>query len=327
MKRMQWLSTGVVVLGAVVVAFAVYWNFFMPKTASQPTGPGASQAASPASPTAAVPATATARPEKFRGAQALKDVETQLAMGPRTPGSPSHAKLIEWIQAEAQAAGWTVELQKGELMGHPYTNVIAKRGTGKPWIILGSHFDARMKADQDRDPAKRDQPVPAANDGAATTAVLLELARTLPENVPGEVWLAFFDAEDQGDLPGWDWILGSQALADSLEGKPDAVIVVDMIGDADLNIYQERNSNPELMDEIWGQAAKLGYGEQFIPQLKHSMIDDHTPFLKKGIPAVDLIDFDYPYWHTTEDTADKVSAKSMEIVGETLRQWLIHKRD
>jgi Zn-dependent M28 family amino/carboxypeptidase len=94
-----------------------------------------------------------------------------------------------------------------------------------------------------------------------------------------------------------------------------------MIGDADLNIYKERKSDPAITDQIWAQAAALGYA-QFIPEYKFSMVDDHTPFLQKGVPAVDLIDFDYPYWHTSADTAAKVSAESLHAVGDTLWHWL-----
>ena len=102
---------------------------------------------------------------------------------------------------------------------------------------------------------------------------------------------------------------------------PQAVVIVDMIGDADLNIYKEYNSNPELTNEIWDVAKSLGYEDKFIPDHKHSMTDDHTPFLEAGMPAIDIIDFDYPYWHTTQDTVDKVSGESLEIVGKTLWTW------
>ncbi|HSG44146.1 MAG TPA: M28 family peptidase, partial [Anaerolineales bacterium] len=102
-----------------------------------------------------------------------------------------------------------------------------------------------------------------------------------------------------------------------------AVVIVDMIGDADLNIYKERNSDVQLTDEIWSIAQKLGHDTVFIPDYKYSMIDDHTPFLRAGIPAIDIIDFDYPYWHTIEDTPDKVSAASLQIVGETLQVWIM----
>jgi Zn-dependent M28 family amino/carboxypeptidase len=135
----------------------------------------------------------------------------------------------------------------------------------------------------------------------------------------------FFDAEDNGRIEGWDWILGSRAFVESLSFKPQAVVIVDMIGDADLNIYLERNSDETLRTEIWDTAASLGFDDVFIAQDKHSMIDDHTPFLQAGIPAVDIIDFDYPYWHTVQDTPDKVSAESLQAVGETLWTWITAK--
>ena len=143
------------------------------------------------------------------------------------------------------------------------------------------------------------------------------LARSLPKDtVP--VWLVFFDAEDNGRIEGWDWILGSREFVKNNPIQPQAAVIVDMIGDADLNIYKERNSNPELTDEIWATAQRLGYEDKFIDAEKHSMLDDHTPFLEAGIPAVDIIDFDYPYWHTMQDTPDKVSAESLKAVGDTL---------
>ena len=276
-----------------------------------------------ASPAAATAAPALAPAITFDAERAYKDVEHQLSLGPRIPGSPAHSQVIEWMQSELTKSGWTVELQETTQDGQPVRNVIAKRGSGAPWTILGAHFDSRMKADHDPDPARINDPVPGANDGASGVAVLLELSRVLPKDLKGEVWLAFFDSEDQGRLPGWDWILGSRALAASLTANPDAVIVVDMIGDADLNIPQERNSDPELTAQIWDTAARLGYGNSFLPQPGYSMTDDHTPFLEKGIRAVDIIDFDYPYWHTTADTADKVSPQSLKIIGDTVGTWLV----
>jgi Zn-dependent M28 family amino/carboxypeptidase len=249
-------------------------------------------------------------------------VTYQESLGPRLPGSDAHAVAVDWISAQAREAGWEVDIQETERMGHPVRNIIAKRGSGAPWIILGAHYDSRMAADQDDDPAKHDQPVPGANDGASGVAVLLELARTLPQNHTGQTWLVFFDTEDQGSLPGWDWILGSRAFAESLTSAPDAVVIVDMIGDANLNIYKERNSDPALTDLIWQHAAEAGYAAQFIPQYKFSMLDDHTPFLERGYRAIDIIDFDYPHWHTTADTADKVSPESLKAIGDTLLRWL-----
>ena len=258
----------------------------------------------------------------FDGQRALGLVETQVKFGPRIPGSQAHQQTVEWIQKELRNSGWNVSLQEGSVLNHPVRNIIAQRGAGSPWLVLGAHFDTRMFADQDPDATKRKQPVPGANDGASGVAVLLELARVLPKNLKGQVSLMFFDAEDQGDFAGWDWILGSRLAADRLGAKPDAVVVIDMIGDADLNIYQERNSNANLNQSIWSVAAGLGYQNQLISKPKYAMEDDHTPFLARGIAAADLIDFDYPYWHTTQDTLDKVSAKSLSAVGLTLLEWI-----
>ena len=257
----------------------------------------------------------------FDGQRAYADVQTQVAFGPRSPGTDGHAQIVAWMRAELESAGWQVEVQESEALGHPVQNIVAKRGDASPQIILGAHYDSRMFADNDPDPANHTQPVPAANDGASGVAVLLELARTLPkDSVP--TWLVFFDAEDNGRIEGWDWILGSREFVKNNVLQPRAVVVIDMIGDADLNIYKERNSNAGLTDEIWGVANSLGYEKQFIAEYKYSMEDDHTPFLEAGIPAVDIIDFDYPYWHTVGDTTDKVSAESLEVVGKTLWTWI-----
>jgi glutaminyl-peptide cyclotransferase len=262
--------------------------------------------------------------ESFDGQRALADVVTQVSFGPRTPGSGGHARVQEWMRSELSAAGWDSRVQSTERLGHPVQNIIAYRGDERPQVILGAHYDTRMFADNDPDPSKRLEPVPGANDGASGVAILLELARVLPQDsLP--VWLVFFDAEDNGRIEGWDWILGSQAFVEDLDFYPEAAVIVDMIGDADQNIYIERNSNPALVEEIWGVAAELGYAQSFIPTPKYSILDDHTPFLQAGIPAVDIIDFDYPYWHTTQDTVDKVSAKSLEIVGRTLQEWLARR--
>lgn len=258
----------------------------------------------------------------FDGQRAYADVETQVAFGPRIPGSPGHGQIVEWMQTELESAGWTVEIQESEAMGHPIKNVVAKKSEDAPQIILGAHYDTRMYADGDVDPANHTKPVPGGNDGASGVAVLLELARTLPEATP-PIWLVFFDAEDNGRIEGWDWILGSREFVKNNPVQPQAVIIVDMIGDADLNIYRESNSNVQLTDEIWNTAREIGYPHIFIDEYRHSMLDDHTPFLEAGIPAIDIIDFDYPYWHTLEDTPDKVSAESLKAVGDTLLAWIM----
>lgn len=261
---------------------------------------------------------------QFDGQRAYADVVTQVNFGARTPDSQAHAEARAWMQEELLRAGWQVEVQEAEAMGHRIFNLVAKRGEASPRIILGAHYDSRLFADQDPDPSNRSLPVPGANDGASGVAVLLELARILPQDTP-PLWLVFFDAEDNGRIDGWDWILGSRAFVQNNPLQPQAVVIVDMIGDADLQIYQERNSSPQLTAEIWAAAQKAGHGETFIPEYRFSMLDDHTPFLQAGIPAVAIIDFDYPYWHTRADTPDKVSPQSLQIVGETLVAWLAER--
>ena len=261
---------------------------------------------------------------RFNGQRAYQDVLAQVAYGARTAGSQAHAETIAYIQEELQKAGWQSDVQEMQWQGFDIQNIIASRTSEVPEIILGAHYDSRRLADRDPGPGSSG-PVPGANDGASGIAVLLELARTLPaDSVP--TWLVFFDAEDDGDLGGREWIMGSRAFVAALKFHPRAVIIVDMVGDADLNLYIERNSDAALSTEIWAQAAKLGYKQQFIQKAKYSMLDDHTPFLEAGIPAVDIIDFDYPYWHTAADTPDKVSAQSLQIVGETLRTWILTQK-
>lgn len=258
----------------------------------------------------------------FNAERAYQDVIFQTSLGARTPGSEAHVRVIQYISDELQSAGWQVELQNGEKLGHTVTNIIAKRGDGSGLTILGAHYDSRLIADRDPNPYQRNNPVPGANDGASGVAVLLELARTLPRELNNEVWLVFFDLEDQGNIEGWDWILGSRFFVQNLDNPPDNVVIVDMVGDADLKIFRERNSDPGLTKEIWSLAAEMGYENHFIIEPKYSILDDHTPFLERGIKAIDIIDFDYPYWHTVSDTADKVSPQSLEIVGRILSAWV-----
>ncbi|MBN1303200.1 MAG: M28 family peptidase [Anaerolineales bacterium] len=263
----------------------------------------------------------TPGPQAFDGQRALEDIVTQISFGPRIPGSRSHARVVSWIQSELKMAGWSTQLQSTRYAGHPIENITAFRSSQNPQVILAAHYDSRIVADQDTNPAHHTQAVPGANDGASGVAVLLELSRTLPEDIP-PLWLVFLDAEDNGQIEDWDWILGSRAYAAELQVSPQAIIIIDMIGDADLNIYKEYNSDPLLTESIWEQAAELGYMDVFIPEYKYRIVDDHIPFIEAGFPAIDIIDFDYPYWHTLEDTPDKVSAESLEIVGNTLWHWL-----
>lgn len=259
-------------------------------------------------------------------------VEQQMALGPRTPGSEAHARFIQQTGTFLEKAGWEVRSEAVKYRGKTVQNIEAVRGPedAERWIVIGAHYDSRITADQENRESDRQQAVPAANDGASGIAVLLGLAQTLPEMPETRVTLAFFDAEDQGKVMGWpDWCLGSSLLAEEygqLERKPDAVIVVDMIGDKDLNIYREKNSDTALNDALFGIASELGLTEQFINTVKYSMYDDHVPFLQQGIPAADLIDFDYPWWHTLADTSDKLSEESLQAVYRVLYTYLTGSR-
>jgi Iap family predicted aminopeptidase len=148
------------------------------------------------------------------------------------------------------------------------------------------------------------------------------MARVMPKDQQTGTWLVFFDAEDQGRIAGWDWILGSTAFVQNLKSAPEAVVIIDMIGDKHLNVFIEKNSDPLLTQQIWDHAAALGYQDHFIPEPRYSILDDHTPFLEAGIPAVDIIDFDYPFYHTIADNLDQISAQSLQMVGDTLLAWL-----
>ncbi|MFZ0544328.1 MAG: M28 family peptidase [Candidatus Promineifilaceae bacterium] len=263
----------------------------------------------------------------FDGESAYDYLLAQMDFGARWPGSPGHAELGDYIAEQLSGLNWEVQEQLFPYQDITGRNIIGKANIGAgPVIILGAHYDTRKVADQTPgndgpDPA----PVPGANDGASGVAVLLELARTLDlDKIDHEIWLAFFDVEDNGNngIPGFDWIIGSTYMAENLTIEPEAMVLADMIGDADQQLYLEQNSDAELQTTIWEIAAELGYASNFIQDYKYTMIDDHLPFARQGIPSVDIIDFDYPYWHTVEDTANKVSPDSLLRVGRTLEVWL-----
>jgi Zn-dependent M28 family amino/carboxypeptidase len=260
--------------------------------------------------------------EDFNGENALAHVQAQISYGPRPPGSEAHRLTGEFIHDTLEANGWKVSEQKFPFGSIEGSNIYGAAGPeGGRWIILGAHYDTRPIAD--RDTTSPNLPVLGANDGASGVAVLLELSRILiPSTLNVHVWLTFFDAEDSGGIDEKLWAFGATKFAENLEAYPDAVVIVDMVGDSDLNLYFERNSDPVLSAEIWDVAQANGF-PGFIPEEKYTIIDDHLPFVRLGIPAIDIIDFDYPYWHTTEDTFDKVSAESLEQVGRTIQIWLM----
>jgi glutaminyl-peptide cyclotransferase len=260
----------------------------------------------------------------FDGEAAFALAEQQMRFGARVPGSEAHVQAGEWIAAELESNGWSVEVESFDYYGVVLRNIVGKLGDSAAGpIVLGAHYDTRPKAD--RDPLSPDLPVPGANDGASGVAVLLELARVLPSQLSGqEVWLVFFDGEDSGGIDGWEWSAGASAFAAALDKVPQAVVVVDMVGDSDLRLPREGNSDPLLAGQIWSVARQQG-ATAFSDDVGPSIVDDHIPFLNLGIPAVDIIDIDYPYWHTTGDTLDKISPASLEQVGRVLEAWVLSR--
>jgi glutaminyl-peptide cyclotransferase len=293
-------------------------------------------------------------PPYFDGERTLDLVEMQVDFGIRPVGSEALKLTGDAIIETLEAAGWEVITQEFEYdaLGQifPVRNIIAKRGEG-PITMLASHYDTRMIADNDPDPLLHGDPVLGANDAGSSAGVVMQMAEMITEHYEvtenNQIWLVFFDAEDNGRIAGWDWIIGSRYMAthlDELGVTPEdfnLMILFDMVGEADTDreyigfdlgsekvgqkFYFEGHSasnTPEQTAAIWQVADELGYAEQFAPEVRYTLTDDHVPFMELGIPAVDIIDFDYPYWHTTADTLDKLSAVSLDRVGSVVEMYL-----
>ncbi len=264
----------------------------------------------------------------FDGESAYAYLTGQCDFGPRPPGSENLSLCRTYIVDTLESFNWTVSIQNFIYKETECANIIATwEGTSDSPIILGAHYDTRPNADQDA-PSNRSLPVLGANDGASGTAVLMELARVLPTSNRSKVELVFFDAEDSGGLNGWDWIQGSTYYVSQLsmarKNSIEAMVLVDMVGDAELYLPREITSTDSLQDAIWSIAANLGYGSTFVNTTGSSIIDDHRPFLDTGIPAVDIIQIPFPStWHTLEDTPDKCSADSLEKVGRVLEAFIV----
>jgi Zn-dependent M28 family amino/carboxypeptidase len=212
---------------------------------------------------------------------------------------------------------------------HNLTNVIARfEGTSDvPALALCAHWDTRSFANLDPDPANRETPIAGANDGASGVAVLLEIARLAAENPPPRpLLIILFDGEDMGRATEADeFALGSKAWAeDMVPEKPSQAILLDMIGDADLELTRERFSMancPDFQDYLWELAAELGL-EAFVDEAGPAVSDDHLPLIAKGVEAINIIDFEYPPWHTLEDTPDKCSAESLSQTGRLISAFI-----
>ena len=263
---------------------------------------------------------------EFDGNRAFEMLERQCRFGPRVPGTPAHRQARDDLVAILRQYTNRVKLQpfEADIRGEklPMSNIIAHFGPDEtPQWLLAAHWDSRPTADQDPEPANRSQPILGANDGASGVAVLLEIARILHDSPPSvSIQIVLFDGEDYG--PGVDaMFLGSRYFAEHLgTAKAKHGILLDMVGDQQLNLPIEQNSYeaaPQLVKYIWDTARSLGFAA-FEQRLGYRISDDHLPLIQAGIPTVDIIDFDYPYWHTLADTPDKCSPASLMTVGQVL---------
>jgi len=259
----------------------------------------------------------------FQSFQAFSYLTKMQGFGPRIPGSTAHENAQNYIINTLRQNGWTVELQSGQMSGLPYHNILAWKGKKQISILLGSHYDSRMKADHDKDEDFQDFPVPGSNDGGSSTAVLLELSRILPEKSTKNIGFVFFDLEDQGDLNGYEWILGSREFIKNNRFRPEKMILFDMVGGYIQTIQPPSNSDEEIYESIFNSAKNLGYENFFLTQGTGGILDDHVPFLDAGIPSVDLIDIIDPGWHTAHDDLENVNLISLQRIGDTLYNWLL----
>ncbi|HPC83581.1 MAG TPA: M28 family peptidase [Thermoanaerobaculaceae bacterium] len=260
---------------------------------------------------------------RFDGERALQHVQAQCALGPRPAGSEAGRRCADLIASALADCGWPVEEDTFVHRGERCRNLLARAGGAGPALLLGAHYDTRPRADRERSWWRRRRPVPGANDGASGVAVLLELARVESPPPPG-LWLAFFDAEDRGRLDGWEYCVGSARMAATLQPAPAAVIVADMVGGRDARFLIERSSTPWLAAAVWATAAALGLAGTFVAVPGHTVLDDHTPFLRRGVPAADIVDLDFAHWHRVSDTVEHVCAATLARVGSVL-EAIVHQ--
>lgn len=302
--------------------------------------------------------TAQTEMETYSGEKALKAASKQMEFGQRIVGTPSNTEVQGWLIAELQSAGWypvrqTFYLQAPVSDMPPttvFTTTLTAEGVADPTTVMGNniiavsdpitgtnlpvgwlvtHYDTRLWADADPDPASRQLPVPGANGGASGPALLTELAHTVSKAATGHrLCIVLLDGEANRGLPGWGELTGIDFYLQGLTGPlspckdPRFAVVLDLVGGKDLQIYVEDDSNLSLGGAIAGFAVQLGHDDVIIDERRGEIPGAHEALNAAGIPTVALVDYDYPQRATTEDTIDKLSADSFTSVGETLTVWL-----
>jgi Zn-dependent M28 family amino/carboxypeptidase len=268
----------------------------------------------------------------FDSARAMQYVKGIVGFGPRPVGSPNHKKVEDFIASHlksdnVESDSFTADTPEGKF---PVQNIVAKfPGTKDGIILIASHYDTNYPL--------RSTSYIGANDGASSSALLLEIANQLrgKKREGYSVWLIWDDAEEamkpETELPfDKDSLYGIRHLAEKWQDdgtlkRVKAFLLADMIGDADLNIDRDQNSTPWLEELVYQAASRLGDQSHFFAR-DNQVTDDHIPFVQRGVPCADLIDFDYGYnnvfWHTSQDTVDKLSPKSLDIVGRTILETI-----
>ena len=267
----------------------------------------------------------------FSGSSAYNYAKAQVDFGPRVPGSLAAKRAGDWIIQQMRSRADTVIVQAftyttkdGKKL--PLRNILARfRPQLTERVLYLTHWDSRPISESAPTEAERKMPVLGANDGASGVGLFVALGDILKKTKPNVgVDLLFTDGEDYGDFgpPEVDVLIGSKYFANHLPSpgyKPLYGVLFDMIGDKDLRIPYEMNSFqqvPEVVSRVWQTAADLGYGNIFVEEGGVAITDDHTPLLNAGLRVIDVIDYTYPPHHTQQDTMDKISARSLAIVGD-----------
>lgn len=266
----------------------------------------------------------------FDGKAALAYAKAQVDFGARVPGTEAHRQAGDWIVARMKERAdtvieqtWTHRTAAG--VDLPMRNVLARfRPQATERILYLTHWDSRPVSDSENDATLRAKPVPGANDGASGVGLFVALGDLMKKTPPSVgVDLLFVDGEDYGSFDkNEDVLIGSRYFAEHLPAPNYGIlfgVLWDMIGDADLQIFQETHSverAPEVVSRVWQSALDLGYARYFVPESRYAVTDDHVPLLDKGLRVIDVIDLDYTAHHTTHDTIDRISATSLKVVGD-----------
>jgi hypothetical protein len=265
----------------------------------------------------------------FDATRAFDLLLAQTDLGPRNPGSPGWHQFQILIKSFLDSLECDYESQpldyydylKGDTL-QLVNWIVHLNPESSDRILLAAHYDCRPRAEYDPDPARREEPILGANDGASATAVLMHLAELFQAYPPPVgVDIVLFDGEDYGP-PGRNnqYLIGSTYFASNYPLNYRYGLLLDMIGDRDLQIYRESLSDryaKDINDKVWSTAARLNI-PQFIDTVKHDVLDDHIPLIAAGVRMVDIIDFEYPHWHTHADTPDKCDSASLSVVGRVV---------